>query len=197
MSIKKLKFAFKYREKKRREKIVNERCDVLVKVIKAIQPIYFKSKVTEQSLIETMVGAAIWYVPRSYDAWTGKISFRAIKSFHPRYSAKPKLSEEHIFPRKLAARQSLRDTKLTETKFRKLFRSLYGKLHYVTPVENKRLVAFQKGETFFDIKNIYRSADVELIKISKNKLINIKKRNKMVIENLLEKGDFRPKNLTN
>ncbi len=175
------------------ESRINSRCNALVKIIKAIQPIYFKSSPYDQSLMETMVGAAIWYIPKTIDAWTGKISLEAIKSFHPTSMPIPKLSEEHIFPRKLAGRELLKDKKLTQAGFQKLFRNVYGKLHYVTPLENKRLVAFQKGDIFFDTKNIYRTAKITLIKISKTELIAIKKRDQKVIDTILKRANLRSK----
>ncbi len=56
-----------------------------------------------------MIGAAIWYLPHPNDLWTGYISRDAIASHHP-YSgdAKPRLTADHLYPRKIAAAELLR-----------------------------------------------------------------------------------------
>lgn len=170
-----------YRKNDTREKNINARCDVLIKVIRSIRPTYLKASMYQRGLIETMIGAAIWYIPKPYSAWTGKISLAAVESFYPSPKNKPRLSEEHIFPRKAAARKLLTRTP-NPSLFRKLYREQYGKLHYVTPSENKILVRFQKADIFKSGKDTYKIAGIKLIKISAEELGQIKKRNKAIID---------------
>ena len=55
-----------------------------------------------------MIGAAIWYLPQGDGLWTGKISLEAIRVFHPDLGVvKPKLTANHNFPRKVAAKERL------------------------------------------------------------------------------------------
>lgn len=169
-------------KKEDREKRIDARCDALVRVLKAIRPIYLKFSKYEQGLIETMTGAAIWYIPKPLDAWTGMISFEALRSFHPDNPNSPKLSEEHVFPRKMAGKKLLNDKSLTFKKLRKLFREKYGKLHYITPIENKMLVRFQK--TYASSNSAYEKTGIRLIKISRLQLEQIRRRNKKMITGL-------------
>lgn len=171
-----------------RESNIDARCDVLVKIIKAIRPIYFEVSIYQRDLIETTIGAAIWYIPKPYSAWTGKISLAAIESFRPSPKSEPKLSEEHVFPRKAAARELLTST-LNFSIFRKLYREQYGKLHYVTPLENKILARFQNVNILKKQKDVYKAAGIKLINISTEELRQIKKRNKSVINYLCKRDN--------
>src|SRR5579859_3607181 len=92
------------------DKKLAERCAVLADVIRSIIPIYHSPKTTENQrhLIETMIGAAIWYLPTGSGLWTGMISLRAIQAFHPDSGVEtPKLTADHNFPRKVAAKELL------------------------------------------------------------------------------------------
>src|SRR4051812_40828960 len=87
-----------------------ERCNVLSEVVRSIAPIYLASATTEnqRQLVETMIGAAIWYLPQAAGLWNGMISINAVQNFHPNNGIeKPKLTADHSFPRKVAAKQLL------------------------------------------------------------------------------------------
>jgi len=167
-----------------REQNIDDRCDVLVEAVNALRPIYIKSTVYQKDFIETVVGAAIWYLPKSSAAWTGKISSAALNSFHPESQTKPKLSEDHVFPRKAAARQILLSEDMTSTNFRKLYRDKYSKLHYITPSENKVLVKFQKADSFREGDDAYSRAGVMLVDATAHELKLIKKGDIGTIERL-------------
>jgi hypothetical protein len=88
-----------------REEKISSHCDVLAESIASIRHVYERAEKQQKAFIETMVGAAIWYIPKPRNAWTGFVSIEAIKSFHPSSNiAEPKFSEEHVYPRKVAAR---------------------------------------------------------------------------------------------
>jgi hypothetical protein len=72
------------RLQKRAQKL-KERCQALADVLKAIGGIYRKPDISENQkhFIETMIGAALWYLPVVDECWTGRISIEAIKSCHP------------------------------------------------------------------------------------------------------------------
>lgn len=173
-----------------RESNIDARCDALVEILRAVRPVYLRSSPYQRDLIETMIGAAIWYIPKPRAAWTGKISLEAIKSFGPAATTKPRLSEEHVFPRKAAARKLLTKPPSFST-FRRLYREQYGKLHYITSLENRLLIQFQKANIFKEEKDIYKNAGIKLITISAEELAAIKKRNKSMIDSLCKRYSSR------
>jgi hypothetical protein len=168
---------------------IDERCDALVIMVKATRHVYLRASKYQQDFIETVVGAAIWYLPRMKTAWTGKISLAAVKSFGSAETVSPKLSEEHVFPRKAAARRILLDKHLSSSSFRKQYRDIYGKLHYITPAENRRIVSYQKSDEFTTKTDIYAQADIILINVSDSDLSHIKKRDGRFIDEIVRKYD--------
>lgn len=170
-----------------REKRIDGRCDSLVELLRVIKPIYFRSTRYQKAFIETLIGAALWYIPKPQNAWTGKMSLAAIRDFDPTKKTKPKVSEEHVFPRKIAAKKLLLMKNLTKPKFRKLYRGKLGKIHYITPSENRYLIPFQKSGVFDETKNIYRTVGIKLITISVQELQKIKKRDRSTIEGIVNK----------
>lgn len=166
------------REKEKLEKIRNH-CCALADVITAIKPIHTNAEAPQKAFIETMIGAAIWYIPKPLNAWTGKISKAALKSFHPASGVKkPKFSEEHIYPRKVAARFLIENDGLD---LFKLFTEKFGRLHYITPDENKAVIQFQKDAVFTMPEDAYRKANIELVSVKVKDLRSIKKRDETTI----------------
>src|SRR5690242_5930902 len=85
---------------------LTERCTVLAEIVLRLAPVYTAPTTTEtqRQLIETMIGAAIWYLPQGKDLWNENISVAAIRSYLPDSGvAKPKLTADHALPRKVAA----------------------------------------------------------------------------------------------
>ena len=160
----------------REEKIIKH-CNALAEIIISSRDIYNKSEKQQQAFIETMVGAAIWYIPKPTNAWTGYISVQALKAFHPESNVlKPKLSEEHVYPRKVAARLLLENKDLNGKLLHQLFNEQFGRLHYITPDENKAVIQFQKDAIFNLPEEAYKLAKIDLIKVERKDLKNIKKR---------------------
>ena len=84
---------------------VKNKCSALLKLIRGIQEFYSSANPEQRRFIETTVGAAIWYLPKNNKVlFTGKISLDAIK--------KNERSEDHLFPRKIAATESVSYTHL-------------------------------------------------------------------------------------
>lgn len=169
-------------KKENREAKVDGRCDALAAVLESLRPIYKVATLDQQDLIETMIGAAIWYIPKPNGWWTGMVSKAAIQSFHPDRNGRPKMSEEHVYPRKLTARQLLLDFTVDGVALRKLYREKYCKIHFITPAENKVLVQHQRAKTFITPDEAYIRAGVELVYVTPDDLKSIKKRNKEVVE---------------
>ena len=170
-----------------REEKLEKQCAVLADIIIAIRPVYLKADATQKALIETMIGAAIWYIPKPIAAWTGYISLGALNAFHPNSGIlKPKISEEHVYPRKVAARLLLEDDGLSAHTMAALFREKYGRLHYITSDENKGVQPHQRAGVFTTPAEAYKSAEIILIKVSSDDLKQIKKRNPDVISKYLQ-----------
>ncbi|MDA1305483.1 MAG: hypothetical protein O2999_14560 [Nitrospirae bacterium] len=174
--------------KEEREDKIRLHCSALAEVISAIRPIYARVKPSQQALIETMIGAAIWYVPKPTNAWTGKISRKALERFHPESNVSScKLSEEHVYPRKIAAQRLLRNSQLTPEEMERIFREEYGRLHYITPEENKAVIRFQKAEVFTTPDAVYQQAGIDLISVDPSDLKAIKKRSRDIIDKYIKK----------
>jgi hypothetical protein len=168
---------------------LEERCEILARMIRAIAPIYHhkSSSANQRQLVETMIGAAIWYFPQGPELWTRMISLEAIQSFHPKErKVPPKLTAEHQYPRKIAATELLHldwenDGQSGQTLL-ELYRSRYGRYNFVTPQENKRLVTYQKKEVFKGPEKAYRDAGITLVSLSLEELAIVKKRKRAFIE---------------
>ena len=166
---------------------MEKQCSVLADIVIAIRPVYSKADPVQKALIETMIGAAIWYIPKSPDAWTGYISLGALKSFHPDSGTeKPKFSEEHVYPRKVAARILLQDGALDGSMMAKVFREKYGQLHYITPDENKSVQPHQRAGVFNTPEDTYVKASITLIQVDRQHLRQIKKRDQNIIDKYLK-----------
>ena len=68
-----------------RDTRLTERCNILAHTIVAVRPIYSGASTTsnQRQLLETMIGAALWYMPQLKSHWTGQISMAVLKKFHP------------------------------------------------------------------------------------------------------------------
>ncbi len=65
------------------------------------------------------------------------------------------------------------------------FKNKYGRLHYITPEENKSVQPFQRSEVFLTPEEAYKKAGIVLIEMKKDDLSRIKKREQNVIERYL------------
>ena len=124
-----------------------ERADVVARTVMSQQAFYQSHQCSpnQRQLLETMVGAAIWYFPQSDELWTGMISVDALQAFVGTTGSKAvKLTKDHHYPRKVAAAElfSLNWATINDPAEEVLGRYLdcYGKFNLVLPEENKRLV---------------------------------------------------------
>jgi len=115
-----------------------------------------------------MIGAAIWYFPQPADLWTGKISIEAAKALQ----AGKRTTRDHEYPRKVAARElfAANDTDLTADAIYALYRQKFGKFNLVTKEENRKLMQFQRAESFASPKGSYWKARIQLIDAQEMKL---------------------------
>lgn len=164
---------------------LREKCEVIANVVIAIRPIHLSANPKQRALIETIVGAAIWYMPKPPDAWTGFMSKGALEAFHPHTIGQPRLSEEHVYPRKVAALSLLQNENLDGTALLQLFCKKYGRIHLITPEENKAVQQHQRSSKFTSPEDAYRSAGIILVSIAPDDLAKIKRRDQTTIENYL------------
>ena len=61
----------------------------------------------QKRLIETTLGAALWYLPNDRKFWTGKISIKALNYLKNKKGKIIDLTKDHEFPRKIAAKEKL------------------------------------------------------------------------------------------
>jgi len=168
-----------------KDQIIYGRCKTLAEIINNIKFIYTDGNKNQKAFIETIIGAAIWYIPKPNNFWTGYISIKAIKKFLDKSNKKSTLSEEHETPRKHAAKELLNINRLLTPEYvEKQYINKYCKLHYITLEENKKAIKFQR--IFNDPKKVYKEANIELIKINSEQLKQIKQKNEKIINELLE-----------
>ena len=70
-----------------------------------------------------------------------------------------------------------------------VFRNEFGRLHYITPEENKAVIRFQRAGVFSSSSQAYYDAGIELIPVQRAELKDIKKRNRATIEGYIKKTD--------
>lgn len=148
---------------------LEKRAEVLAKVVVCIADLYHDGDLDagQKGLIETLIGAGIWYLPSGKKLFTGKISKAALEKIIT--NPKINLVEEHGFPRKVAGKSlfcdHLEDLKLDYTKLLNLYLNKMGQYNLVLKEENNKLKKFQKTNTFISEEEAYKSAEIELISI--------------------------------
>ena len=165
-------------------------------VVESVGSLYHSETVTEdqKGFLETMIGAAIWYLPVPAECWTGRISVEAIRVHHPSSGVQePRLTADHEYPRKIAAadlltRYSGGDTDLRD-KLLLLYKSKYGKFNYITPSENRSLMRHQRRDAFVDPTTAYAKAGIELVAVTRTQLSRIRSRDPHVIAQVLQGPD--------
>ena len=159
--------------------LLREKCQILEKVIIEVSGIYAHKNCTTQqkALLETMIGAAIWYLPTGNELYSGSISEAAFEKIKNGAQIS-KLTKEHRFPRKQAGRILLTEKyKLFIDKKESLY-DLYlnefGKYNLVVKEENRSLVKFQKENVFENDITAYKKANIELIQVTIEEINNSK-----------------------
>ena len=151
-----------------------------------MRPVYEAASPRQRALLETIIGAGIWYIPKPSRAWTGRISVGALRTFHPESGVlRPRLSEEHVYPRKVAARLLLEDPSLDGPALANLFREKYGRVHLITSEENKAVQPFQRVGVFTSPDEAYVKAGIAFVEIPDEELRHIKRRHRETIDRYL------------
>lgn len=195
---------------------LEKRAEVLAKVVVCIADLYHDGDLDagQKGLLETLIGAGIWYLPSSKKLFTGKISKAALEKIIT--NPKINLVEEHGFPRKVAGKSlfcdHLEDLKLDYTKLQNLYLNKMGQYNLVLKEENNKLKKFQKTNTFISEEEAYKSAEIELISIDEThyslpqlkkfnpnppkKSTKVKKEKKLITEKTISKSIPKKKKIT-
>jgi hypothetical protein len=123
------------KEKPSRDQKLSQRCDVLAEVVVALRPVYQKAKTeTQKHLLETIVGAAIWYLPACDGLFTGQISANALREWKQNGKRVASLTKEHRYPRKRAGADLLKakGRELTGKEVLNRYRRRWGRYNFVT-----------------------------------------------------------------
>lgn len=180
---------------------LKEQCEVLAKAIQLLSPLYCESSLlaSQRQLIETTIGAAIWYLPQGNDLWAGKIPEEALLAHHPSASGKsPTLTKDHQYPRKVTAARLLSlDWNAIPDPAAELFiryKKEYGTYNLVLKHENRKLMKYQRNEAFEDPAQAYAKAGIKLFEISHDELTKVKRRDATTIERILARVGNNNKN---
>lgn len=131
--------------------------------------LYHTSEEGERGLLETLVGAAIWYLPNQVELFNEKISKEAMISLETN-PHETKLVEEHAIPRKVAGKflftKYLEDLRKDPCLMVRLYLESFGRYNLVLKEENDRLKKYQKAHVFVNEEVAYHLAGIELIDFS-------------------------------
>lgn len=148
---------------------LEKRALVLSQLILNTQEVYRNAEESEKGLLETLVGAAIWYLPNLPELFNQKISKAALASLEENPS-KTRLVEEHAIPRKVAGRllytRYLEELEKDPSSLVRLYLDFFGRYNLVLKPENDRLKKFQRTAVFTTEEEAYKKADIELVDFS-------------------------------
>ena len=172
--------------------LLDERILVLHQIIESTSEFYFNSGLNEgqTGLYDTIIGAALWYLPSGTELFSGKISESALESLENN-PLTTKLVEEHSFPRKIGGKYlyELHRAlgKLTKDDIIEVYKEKLGKFNLVLKEENDALKKYQKlenipyeeGGFLNSVSNIelyaYRKANIQLLDFSLERYKEFKK----------------------
>ena len=141
---------------------MESKISAIIKMVKAIGPIYQNSaNSVERKHMETTIGASLWY--GSLKIYSGYCSKQLLlQQKEAKKWLSKRISEEHPFPRKLTATKLLLNHEKPQSELEEIINKGIA-INYVTKVENKRLIPFQKEGVFETPEKSYRQAGIELI----------------------------------
>lgn len=164
-----------------KRELLKEKAQVMSEIILATVKIYNSGNLSEsqKGLMETLLGAGIWYLPNSKNLYSGKISKKAYESLI-KDPINTKLVEEHAYPRKIAGQKLYTEFISQVTSdgegLIKLYSEKFGRYNLVLKDENNSLKKFQKKGVFLDEETAYSQAGIELIPFPMEELMKYKNR---------------------
>ncbi len=167
------------------EKKAKERCEALAAMISGVKKAYSKINADQKSFIETTIGAAIWYLPKIEGWFSGYISKDALEKNNGKYS------EEHIFPRKVSAKELLNEKSLDGKYVFESYKKRYCKICILTPEENKKAIKFQKENKFTRPEDVYAKLPVSFKEISEDEYKKLKKKDDVMRNKIKQRRDVK------
>lgn len=162
---------------------LEKRALVLSQLIHNTQEVYRNAEESEKGLLETLVGAAIWYLPNLPELFNQKISKAALASLEENPS-KTHLVEEHAIPRKVAGRllytTYVEELEKDPSSLVRLYLDFFGRYNLVLKPENDRLRKYQRAAVFTTEEEAYQKADIELVDFSEAEYREYKRQVRMV-----------------
>ncbi len=150
-----------------RDEKLTQRCEVLAEVVLALRRVYQGEKDvsdTQKHLLQTIIGAAIWYLPACDGLFSGWISANALEEWKKNGKRVATLTKEHRYPRKHAGADLLKakGSELSGKEILDRYKRRWGRYNFVTKKENRSLVPFQRKS--MSAKRCYRAANIVLEK---------------------------------
>jgi hypothetical protein len=162
-----------------RQEKLGQRCEILAEIIHRLKELYEDLLVTQtqKDLLETLIGAAIWYLPECNGLYTGKISSAALRT-HKQTGKYTGLTKEHCYPRKRAGKYFLSVDELTGKDVLVLYQKKFGRYNYVTKEENRKLVKHQRQN--LSTRKCYAMVGIELLRDPRFSITPSPKRKKRI-----------------
>ena len=137
-----------------------EKYQAFFDMVNNLQVVYMTGTDAQKQLIETTIGAAIFYLPASKRVhFTGMISEGAV-------AALPKApTKEHLYPRRVSARNLLSNPPATLEAMIEELNTKYMCYNLTTKEENKRLIPYQKVDTSVSPEDSYEKAGIVLKRV--------------------------------
>lgn len=135
----------------------NDKFNVLFKLLNEIRPIWCNSNDYEKGFIETIIGAAIYYLPTNKKTFSGYISENCL------LVEKSQRVVEHQYPRKISAKELLKNNPQSVNELKELYLTKYGLWNWVTKKENTSLKKYQKDGVFINPIDSYTKANIKLL----------------------------------
>ena len=157
---------------------LEKKAQVMAEMIIQTAKIYHASEESEKGLMETLVGAGIFYLPNHPGLFNNKISKEAWVQLQTK-PEKLKLVAEHAIPRKVAGRllytkylPLLQENPLAMVE---LYEKYFGRYNLVLKEENDRLRKFQKAQVFVSEEEAYALAGIELVDFTYEEYLEFQK----------------------
>ena len=140
------------------KKAQSEKFEAFYALVQSLHTTYVFATDAQKQFIETTVGAALFYLPSNKKQhFTGQFSEEAL--------AGDENVQEHRYPRKYSARQLLTNPPASLDELIEVCNTMYLTYNITTKAENKRLVPYQKVDTFVSPEHSYKQAGIKLVTV--------------------------------
>tara|TARA_B110001454_G_scaffold198310_1_gene202352 strand:+ start:1337 stop:1846 length:510 start_codon:yes stop_codon:yes gene_type:complete len=154
---------------------VLERISAIIKMVKAIGPVYSTMTPIEKKHTQTTIGASLWYGLGGVRQYTGYCSKQLLlEQKNANKWISKYISHEHPWPRKLMATKLLSKYESPEKELKLIIEKAIV-VNFVTKAENKKLIQFQKEGIFETPEKSYHQAGIELTPFPYDAIMKIKK----------------------